>query len=133
MVSVFNLGDGAIIRSVQLDAEPQKLVVTPNWGYGLALLGNVVTVISVNAVVLKQVTLWEGITDWFAFSAAGDVDCIAFVTDAGRFGFFPAFRPDQATQFFALNDRPVDAMFDRQSASFITISGGGSINVIPHP
>jgi hypothetical protein len=130
---VYNFFTGAIVRSTQLNGEARMIRVTPNWGYILTMVNNCVTILNVNGLLLKQTVVSAWIDRWFTFSAMDGSDGIAFTTTGQQFGIFPAFRPENATQFYEFQERTRDVVFDRNSASFVVISEGGCINVLPHP
>jgi hypothetical protein len=117
---------------VELKEEARLLLLTPNWGYTLALSGESVVVLSVNGTVLKEVVV-EGVAQWFAFSAPGDVDWVVFLTDGGEMGQFPAFRPEEAVIFWQADDRPCDVIFMKDAAAFLVVDEAGGVNVVPRP
>jgi hypothetical protein len=97
------------------------------------MVNDCVTVLNVNGLLLKKTVVSSAIDRWFPFAAPDGSDGIAFTTPGQQFGIFPAFRPERATQFYEFPDRTRDVVFDRASGSFVVVSEGGCVNVLPHP
>jgi hypothetical protein len=130
-VHVYNLIDGAEIQSVSVGCETRMILITPNWGYVIILAGDIVWVLNINGLILTHVEMSEPIIQWFTFSSYGDSDCVAFLTDGGCLGHFPALHPENAKILKGIPAGIRGLLFERPSESFVLISKNGHISVIP--
>jgi len=133
MIHVFNALTGALVRSCSLGGEPRKMLITPVWGFILVLIRNVVTILNVNGLVLKEFDMKQVIVNWFAFAWYNDFDYIVFVTEAGRVGIFEAFHPEESREFHEVREQISNIHLDRESGSLLILAQNGTINVLPHP
>lgn len=132
-VHIFNSSSGALVRSVPIGGDPRMMLITPVWGYILVLINNVVMILNVNGLVLKEFDIKQVIVYWFAFSWYSDFDFVVFATAAGTMGIFDAFHPEESREFHEFKDKISNIHIDMETGSFVVMSENGTMNVLPHP
>jgi hypothetical protein len=130
---IYSIPDGRFVTSVNLGGEARLLMVTPKWGFLLALSVDLLSVLNVNGLVIKQCVLSERIAAWFPFSSASGFDCVAFQSVTGCIGWFPAFEPQNISRFHEQKEPVANIVFDRSTCSFVLVGQSGQIKVLPHP
>jgi len=132
-IHVFDLLTGNLVQSTFLNGEPRLLMVTPKWGYVLALCDDVISVLNVNGLLLKQERVKASIAQWSPFCSLADFDYAVFETTQGRLGFFDVFHPEKATVFYQIREPVASVLFDCAVGSFMLIAKSGHVTVLPHP
>jgi hypothetical protein len=97
------------------------------------LIDNVVKILNVNAVLLKEFDMKLAIVNWFVFSWFSDFDYVVFVTETGRMGLFEAFHPEENREFHEVREQIANIHLDKESGSLWILSQNGTVNVLPHP
>jgi hypothetical protein len=129
---VFDLRTGKLVRTVLLDSEIERLLITPKWGFILAKCETGLTIVNVNGSVVLKLDKFEKIEQWWSFCSGKGFDYVVFVCE-GRIGFFEALVPESISWFFDVKDAVAFIGYDFESESFVVVSTGGEINGIPYP
>jgi hypothetical protein len=133
IVHVCELLTGELVNSANVEGEAKLLVITPRWGYVIALVGGWVVVLNVDGVVLRMVEAAWPMSAWFPFVSPSDFDYVAFVTEDRKIGMFEPLQPASGWPFHEAQEPLVAVLFDRSCRAFVLISIGGIVSVIPHP
>jgi hypothetical protein len=133
ILHVCELLTGEIVNSTNIEGIAKLLVITPRWGYVIALVGGWVVVLNVNGVMLRRVEALWPMFEWFTFVSPDDFDYVAFVTDDRKIGMFEPLQPNRGWPFHEVEEPIVTVLFDRSCRAFVIISKEGKISIIPHP
>jgi WD40 repeat protein len=127
---VFDLLTGHLIRGIDLVQDPKMLMISPKWGYILALSDNLLSIFNVNGLLIKQEQINVNIAKWAAFSSARDFDYVIFETVQRKLGFFSVFHPERAAEFFEVREQLAAEFFDSRSGSFVLFARTGVVTVL---
>jgi hypothetical protein len=128
----FDLRSGKLVRAVFLDAEADLIMITPSWGFVLALSDRDLFVLSVNGVLCKKLEGFGKVGQWWGFRSVKGFDYVVFVNEK-RVGVFEAFRPESVSWFLEVKQDVVYIGYDVESGHFLVVTAEGQIEAVPCP
>ena len=134
-----SLDNGSTIRVIKTNAIPQKVLVTPSWGFIIAngceyVNGKPkysISVYNVNGVHIRTVEFESAVGQWVSWSNPAGFDFVILSGDKGKLYAFEAFFCDVATPFYRCCNDLIALEYSQVSQLVCAVTAEGRIHFVP--
>jgi WD40 repeat protein len=136
---VGRLTDGSTVRVIRLNFVPQKVIVTPHWGfivvYGSAyeqgILKCTLSIFNINGIMINSVPFHGIVSHWVAVTSSRGFDFIVLSSEDGKIFAFEAFFLDLRSPIYRCHCDLACLAFSKKSNVIIAAGTDGQVRLIP--
>jgi hypothetical protein len=133
------LADGSTVRVIPLEWIPQKVLITPHWGFivvnGCKYVDGkptyTLSVFTINGLLIKSIPFGGIVTDWIAITSPSGFDFLILSLGARKIFAFEVFFMDVGPPVYRCPSDLVCLGFSKKSNLIITLTADGKAHVIP--
>jgi WD40 repeat protein len=133
------LSSGSTIRIIHLEFIPQKVLVTPHWGF-IVVHGNEyihgepkysLAIFNINGTMIKSVQFHAQIDNWLAFTSKRGFDFLIISSQRGKLFAFEAFFLDVGLPIYRCSNDLISLDFTQTHNVILAVSVDGKVHLVP--
>jgi hypothetical protein len=133
------LADGSTVRVIHVDFVPQKVLVTPHWGFILVhgcehVQGKThysLAVFNVNGIAINSVPFRAPVDEWIAVTSPRGFDFVIMTSQKGKLFAFEVFFLDIGSPIYRCWGDIVCLGFSKKTNVILAASADGKAHVVP--
>jgi hypothetical protein len=129
-VAAYSLHSGRRVLDSHLGYSVTHLVITRTLGFIVAFGYENISILSVNAELIKSVGFPSRVVKVYEFTAFNGFDFVAFETEQHQIGFFEAFFPDNIVIFCQVAEPTVCIAYAELITAFVLVLEDGTVKIV---
>ncbi|OHS96683.1 hypothetical protein TRFO_09846 [Tritrichomonas foetus] len=130
-VSIHSINTGCEVSRVNIEHEIDYLLITPRWGFVIAMTKPEVVVLGTNGEIIKKVPFNDTCIHAYSFVPISGFDYIVYQNDKMQVFMFEAFYPDQKKLLIETNEIMKTILYDIHTSSLLVLFANGLIQMLP--